>query len=138
MATSVGGVLTGRGGHIIILDDPIKPTDTLSEAVRSATNDRYDLSLLSRLDDKTTGAIILVMQRLHVDDLIGHLLEQGGWTVLNLPAIAEADQFIPIGQGRVHHRRTGDVLHPEREPLAVIEEQRRTMGGFNFAAQYQQ
>lgn len=138
MATSVGGVLTGRGGHIIIIDDPIKPADAMSEAVRSATNDWYDLSLLSRLDDKTMGAIILVMQRLHADDLTGHLLEQGGWTVLTLPAIAEADQFVPIGQGRVHHRRAGELLHPEREPLAVLEELRRSLGSFTFAAQYQQ
>lgn len=138
MATSVGGVLTGRGGHIIILDDPIKPADAMSEAVRNATNDWYDLSLLSRLDDKTTGAIILVMQRLHVDDLTGHLLEQGGWTVLTLPVIAEADQFVPIGRGRVHHRRRGDLLHPEREPQAVLEELQRSLGSFTFAAQYQQ
>ncbi|MBE7204545.1 MAG: phage terminase large subunit, partial [Parafilimonas terrae] len=138
MATSVGGVLTGRGGHIIILDDPIKPADAMSEAVRTATNEWYDLSLLSRLDDKTTGAIILVMQRLHVDDLTGHLLEQGGWTVLNLPAIAEADQVVPIGRGRVHHRRAGDLLHPEREPPSVLEELQRSLGSFTFAAQYQQ
>ena len=139
MATSVGGVLTGRGGHIIVIDDPIKPADAMSEAVRGATNDWYDLSLLSRLDDKTTGAIIVVMQRLHVDDLTGHLLEQGGWTVLNLPAIAEADLFIPIGEGRIHHRKVGRAASSRtRRPLTVLEEQRRTMGSFNFAAQYQQ
>ena len=138
MATSVGGVLTGRGGHIIILDDPIKPADAMSEAVRGATNAWYDLSLLSRLDDKTTGAIIVVMQRLHVDDLTGHLLEQEGWSVLTLPAIAEADALIRVGRGQVHHRRRGDLLHPEREPIAVLDELRRTLGSFNFAAQYQQ
>lgn len=138
MATSVGGVLTGRGGNFIIIDDPIKPDDAMSEATRSATNDWYDRSLLSRLDDKTTGAIIVVMQRLHVDDLTGHLLAQGGWTVLTLPAIAEADQFIPIGEGQIHHRRAGELLHPEREPMAVLDELKRSLGSFNFSAQYQQ
>ncbi|GJE61114.1 phage terminase large subunit [Methylobacterium trifolii] len=138
MATSVGGVLTGRGGHVIILDDPIKPADAMSESVRTGTNEWYDMTLLSRLDNKTEGAIILVMQRLHVDDLAGHLLDRGGWTHLNLPAIAETDQIIPIAPCKVHRRRTGELLHPEREPMAVLDELKRALGSFTFAAQYQQ
>jgi predicted phage terminase large subunit-like protein len=78
------------------------------------------------------------MQRLHLDDLVGHLIEQGGWTHLNLPAIAEVDGWIPLGGGRVHHRHIGDVLHPEREPLAVLDELKQTIGSLEFAAQYQQ
>ena len=81
----------------------------------------YDLSLLSRLDDKTTGAIIDVMQCLHVDPLTGHLLAQKGWSVLTLPAIAEAHALIPVGPSRVHPLRRGDLFHPEREPRAVLD-----------------
>ena len=80
----------------------------------------------------------MVMQRLHLDDLVGHLLEQEGWTHLNLPAIAESEFRIPLGPGRYHLRRPGDLLHPEREPREVLDEFKRSMGSLDFAAQYQQ
>src|SRR5438105_5969496 len=76
VATSVGGVLTGRGADFIIIDDPLQPDKALSDARRKSVNDWYDHTLSSRLNDKRTGCIILVMQRLHQDDLVGHVLEQ--------------------------------------------------------------
>jgi predicted phage terminase large subunit-like protein len=138
LSTSVGGTLTGRGGNLIIIDDPLKPQDAYSQAARESTKQWYSNTLLSRLDDKINDAIILVMQRLHLDDLVGHLLEQEGWTHLNLPAIAEAEHQVPIGQRRFFLRRPGDLLHPEREPRAVLDEFKRSMGSLDFAAQYQQ
>jgi predicted phage terminase large subunit-like protein len=78
------------------------------------------------------------MQRLHVDDLAGHLLQHGDWTCLNLPAIAEIDYDIPLGQGRYHRRKRGQLLHPDRETHSVLEEAKREMGSMAFAAQYQQ
>ena len=71
----------------------------------------------SPLDDKTTGAIVLVMQRLHEDDIAGKLLREGGWEHLNLPAIAEEDENVAIGPHTIHRRRKGDVLHQARELL---------------------
>ncbi|MES2223106.1 MAG: phage terminase large subunit [Acidobacteriota bacterium] len=62
---SVGGVLTGRGADFIIIDDPLKPEEALSDAQRKSTNDWYDHTLISQLNDKRTGRIILIMQRLH-------------------------------------------------------------------------
>ena len=81
---------------------------------------------------------MLVMQRLHVDDLAGHLLDQGGWTHLNLPAIAESEHDVPIGPGRVHRRKLGELLHADREPQSVLDEAKYEMGSMAFAAQYQQ
>ena len=78
LATSVGGVLTGRGADFIILDDPIKPDDAISESQRRSTNNWYDNTVVSRLNDKRTGCIIIIMQRLHEDDLVGHVKEHGG------------------------------------------------------------
>jgi predicted phage terminase large subunit-like protein len=138
LATSVGGTLTGRGGNLIVIDDPLKPQDAYSEAAREHTKQWYSNTLLSRLDDKTKGAIIVVMQRLHLDDLVGQLLEQNGWTHLNLPAIAKSEFCIPLGPGRYHLRRIGDLLHPRREPREVLDEFKRSMGSLDFAAQYQQ
>jgi hypothetical protein len=128
LATSIEGTLTGRGGNFVIIDDPMKPQDAYSEAARESTKQWYGNTLLSRLDDKVNDAIVVVMQRLHVDDLVGHLLEQCGWTHLNLPAIAESEHRVPLGLNRIHLRKLGELLHPEREPLTILDEFKRSMG----------
>jgi predicted phage terminase large subunit-like protein len=138
LATSVGGTLTGRGGNLLIIDDPLKPQDAQSESARESLKQWYSNTLLSRLDHKSEGSIIIVMQRLHPDDLVGHVLEQGGWTHLNLPAIAEDESIISLGGHRCHKRSVGDLLHPERESQAALDELKASMGSMEFAAQYQQ
>lgn len=138
LATSVGGTLTGRGGKVVIIDDPMKPQDAQSESARQNLLQWLTNTLMSRLDNKATDAIVVVMQRLHPEDLVGHLIEQDGWTVLNLPAIAEIEEFIPLGGDRFYRRTVGSVLHPEREPLAVLNELKQMMGSLDFSAQYQQ
>lgn len=138
LATSVTGTVTGRGGDIIILDDVIKPDEADSDSVREAVNEWYKKTLASRLDDKATGVIICVMQRLHQYDLAGTMIETGKFTQLTLPAIAPADEVIRLTRGRRHIRRAGDVLHPEREPRELLEEMKAEMGSRVFAAQYQQ
>ena len=138
-STSVGGTLTGRGGDIIIIDDPLKASDASSAANRDSANQWLVNTLMSRLNDKKTGAIIIVMQRVHEDDLTGFVTRMSDdWTVLSLPAIAEEDSLIRIGPGRFHERKIGDVLHPEREPLEILLGLKRQMGSDLFAAQYQQ
>lgn len=138
LATSTGGTLTGRGGNIIIIDDPMKPTDAQSETRRLDVQQWHSNTLLSRLDDKANDAIVLVMQRLHVDDLAGHLLEQSGWEVLSLPAIAEEEQEVALGGGLWYRRSIGEVLHPAREPREVLDQLKAGMGSCEFSAQYQQ
>jgi hypothetical protein len=93
IATSVGGVLTGRGADIISIGDPLKPEEVLSQAQRQAANEWYDHTLHSRLNDKLSGAIVLIMHRLHEDDLAGHVMAQDDWDAVRLPAIAEADEL---------------------------------------------
>jgi predicted phage terminase large subunit-like protein len=141
LATSTGGVLTGRGADFILVDDPLKPEEALSKARRDATNDWYANTLYSRLNDKRRGAIVIIMQRLHEDDLVGHVLGQEPWEVVCFPAIAEADEVHEIetvwGPQRFI-RRQGEALHPARESLATLAHIRRTIGEYNFAGQYQQ
>jgi predicted phage terminase large subunit-like protein len=138
-ATSVGAALTGFGGDVFIIDDPQKPVDAQSEPLRNQVNNWFTNTMLSRLDNKETGVIIVVMQRVHQHDLTGYLLENpGDWTVLSLPAIAEVDENIAIGNGTFHLRRAGEALHPEHESLAALERLRREVGSDVFAAQYQQ
>jgi predicted phage terminase large subunit-like protein len=141
LATSVGGVLTGRGADFIIIDDPLKPEEAFSESLRNAVNAWFDHTLYSRQNDKEKGCIIAIMQRLHQDDLVGHVLEQEPWDHASLPAIAEIDETHIVrsfAHTRVVHRKAGEALHPEREPLEVLNKLRRTLGEYNFAGQYQQ
>jgi predicted phage terminase large subunit-like protein len=137
-STSVGGTLTGRGGNLIIVDDPHKADEAASDSRRNGAIEWFRTALLSRLDNKQEGVIIVIQQRLHEGDLAGHSLEAGGWVHLNLPAIAEEDMTIPIDDGQFHERRVGDVLHPERESLETLNQLRETLGSYAFAAQYQQ
>lgn len=141
LATSVGGMLTGRGGDFIIIDDPLKPDDATSDGQRQAVNDWYDGTLVTRLNDKQAGCIIIIMQRLHEDDLVGHVLRQEQWDVISLPAIAEEDEEhafeTPFG-ARMQRRKQGEALHPDREPLDVLAALRMMLGEYNFSGQYQQ
>src|SRR5271165_3627569 len=131
LATSVGGVLTGRGADVILIDDPLKPTDAMSQSRRVAANDWFDSTLYSRLNDKAKGRIVIVMQRLHEDDLAGHVLKQGGWELVSFPAIAEDDELRVVETlfgGRECRRTAGEALDPAREPLATLERIRETIG----------
>jgi predicted phage terminase large subunit-like protein len=138
LATSVGGTLTGRGGDFIILDDILNPDAASSEVQRAGVIEWVLGTCLSRLDDQEHGTIILIQQRVHEDDPVGFLLEKGGWTHLNLPAIAEETQIIPLGPNLVHVRQEDDVLHPERVSFERLMDLKKDMGGYAFAAQYQQ
>jgi predicted phage terminase large subunit-like protein len=141
MATSVGGVLTGRGADFIIIDDPLKPDEALSETQRNTVNDWYDHTLVSRLNEQRTGCIILIMQRLHEDDLAGHVYDPKVWKLIRFPAIAEQDEThvveTPYGTRRFG-RRTGEALHAEREPREILNHLREVLGEYHFAGQYQQ
>jgi predicted phage terminase large subunit-like protein len=136
-AVSVGGSLTGFGADIIIVDDCAKAEDVRSPARREEVRAWFDGTLLSRLNDKRSGKIVSIQQRLHEDDLPAYMLEKG-YEHLNLPSIATKEERIAIGPGRVHLRRVGDLLSPTREDQAVLDKQRRDMGAAVFSAQYQQ
>lgn len=141
MATSVGGVLTGRGGDIIIIDDPVKPNEALSDAQRQSANAWYDNSLYSRLNDKREGAIILIMQRLHLDDMVGHVQGKEPWEVVSLPAVAQEREvwtYQTLSGPRTKIRELGDLLHPGREGQAQLDAALQNMGSYDFSAQYLQ
>lgn len=138
LATSVGGSLTGLGGDMIIIDDPHKSDEAESETKREGVIEWYRNTLISRLDSKLNGVIIVIQQRLHESDLAGYLLETGEWTHLNLPAIAEENESILVGPDKYYHRKENEVLHPDKEPIEVLNKLKTEMGSYIFAAQYQQ
>jgi predicted phage terminase large subunit-like protein len=140
-ATSVGGALTGLGADLIIVDDPTKPEEALSDVERNRANNWARHSLFTRLNDKKNGRVIFVMQRLHEDDMIGHVSQFMELKQLSFAAIAQEDEYheftTPFGIRR-HHRKKGEALHPEREPIEVLREIRSAIGDHHFSCQYLQ
>jgi predicted phage terminase large subunit-like protein len=137
-ATSVGGTLTGRGADFIIIDDPIKPEEANSDSTRKKANDWFQSTLFSRLDDKKRSVMIIVMQRLHVNDLTGFAQDSGGFKKLSFPAIAIGHASIPVSATDMYHRKHGEPLHAEYEDLNTLERIRDQIGTYNFVSQYQQ
>lgn len=137
MAVSVGSAATGEGGDILIVDDPLNPLQAMQESARNHANAWFEHTFVSRLNHKKKGAIVLVMQRLHEDDLSGFLLKKGGWEHLSLPAISTETTHYRMGRVR-HTYYEGEILHPAREDKQDIARARHELGSANFAAQYQQ
>lgn len=137
---STGGALTGLGADIFIIDDPQKAVEALSDKRRKWLTRWFSNTLISRLDDKRKGAIIIVTQRMHIDDLTAHVLRTSKqWEVLRVPAIADVAKDIAIGDGedQIYHRKEGEALQPERETLEMLRDLER-QDPYTFAAQYQQ
>lgn len=139
LATAVGGTLTGRGSDVIIVDDPLNAVNAYSAAERERVNHWFDTALLSRLDRPQTGILIVVMQRLHEDDLTGHLLEKGGWKEMSLPARnIDADRHFSLMTGGSHLWPAGADLMPERLSAGDQAGLLASMGEAAFSAQYLQ
>lgn len=138
-STSVGGSVTGMGADIEVFDDFLNPKEAESKAEREKAIREFDQSFSSRLNDKKTGRMVIVEQRTHVDDLTGHVLKQGGWKILILPAQAETKTMIefPISKRQVV-REVGDILQPDREGEKELAQAKMQMGSRAYSAQYQQ
>jgi hypothetical protein len=136
-ATSVGGTLTGLGADTIIVDDPINADDAKWEVSRRNVIEWFTKALMSRLNHKMLGTVIIVMQRLHMEDLTGHLLETGGWDLLCLPARALQDVSIPLWRGVYAWKKDGP-LQPSREGNDVLDGIKRDLGAEAFSTQYLQ
>jgi len=133
VAAGVGGGITGKGAHILLIDDPIKNReDAESENNREATWDWYTSTAYTRL--APGGGILVILTRWHDDDLAGRLLmasENGAddWEVVKYPALAEEDE---------EFRNEGDPLHPERYSIESLEKIQRAIGPRDWTALYQQ
>lgn len=141
LLTSVTAGTTGEGGNIIIVDDANEAGEANSEAVIQTTNEYWDESLSSRLNDQRTGAFVVIQQRLSENDLTGHILEadRGEWTHLVLPMRYEAERSFVTSIGWKDPRQTdGQLLWPERFGPEVTDALERTLGPYGFAGQYQQ
>lgn len=133
-AVGAGGPITGRGAHLLLIDDPIKGReDADSAAIRRQVIDWYKSVAYTRL--MPGGAVIIIGTRWHEEDLIGWVLQDSDheeWTVLNIPAIATDDLNDPLG------RKEGEALWPEQYPVDRLLEIKKTLGSRDWNALYQQ
>lgn len=137
LATSIGSAVTGSGADYLIVDDPLNADGAHSPVAVEAANNWFDQVFSTRLNNPKKGVIIVIMQRLHENDLTGHLLAKGGWTHLNVPLIAEKDHVYKMGKV-VKEVKKGDLLHPERVGNDEVEKLKTALGPYAFAGQYQQ
>lgn len=138
IATAVGAAVTGFGGDAVISDDPHNVQQAESDATRHNTLTWWDQAMSTRLNNPATGFRVIVMQRVHEDDLAGHVANDPAWTHLNLPMEYEPTSYVsPIGWS--DPRTTdGELLWPDRMGRVFVEGQKRTLGSYAYAGQYQQ
>ncbi len=134
-ASGVGGGMTGKGGALLIIDDPVKSAEQVRSALmRDRTWEWYRSHAYPRLEEQG-GAVVLVMSRWHEDDLAGRLLEdsrRGGeqWEELRIPALADGPDD-PLG------RAEGEAMWPSHFDRDQLERIKRTLGEYWFSALYQ-
>lgn len=133
VAAGVGGGITGKGAHILLIDDPVKNReDAESQNNRDANWDWYTSTAYTRL--APGGGVLVILTRWHDDDLAGRLLKaasEGGdhWEVVKYPALAEEDE---------EFREAGAALHPERYDIEALQRIQRAVGPRDWTALYQQ
>lgn len=137
-ALSVESKITGQGSHYTILDDPLDASDALNETAVEKTNNWIAEVLSSRFNRPDQGVLVLVMQRLAINDPVAHLADLESWNILLLPAIAPQDFKVPVGPEKVHLFRKDDLLHPKLLTAEFLDNLRSVMGMAAFSAQYLQ
>ena len=139
-STSIAGTFTGKGADVIILDDPQKPGSMGSPSEREKAIDFFRDTLPTRLNNRNTGVIINIQQRLHHEDLTGYILDNmSSYKVVKIPLDFVHDEtYIGPLTGKVWEKKEGEVLWPERMDRKSIEVLRSELGSRNFEAQQQQ
>lgn len=135
LSTTVQGAVTGKGAHFIVVDDPLKALDAQSEKGREEVYNWIKGTLMSRFDNPAEGAMIMIHQRLHMDDPIGRLMADGGWEYLDMPGQCVEGQVYELGGGKTWQFNPGDLLYPEMFDAAALAQQRLDLGEAQFAAQ---
>lgn len=142
LATSVGGALTGEGGDRVVIDDAHNAVEGESDVTRESTLEWWDQAMSTRLNNATTGAFVLVMQRLHDRDLCGHILaKEHDWDHLCLPMEYEPDHPTPTKSslGFTDPRTAaGELLWSSHLPGEEVSRLKTRLGTYGTAGQLQQ
>lgn len=142
LATSIGSTLTGEGGDVLIIDDPLNPIHASREKYKQYLLDWFEQVLMTRLNDRKKGAVIVVMHRICENDLSGYLLAKPGnlWSHLSFPMVAERAQKIYSYNNKslLYQRDTNELLDKKRYDKKDIAQIKLEIGSYAYAAQYQQ
>jgi predicted phage terminase large subunit-like protein len=135
MGTSVGGAILGSGADVIIMDDILKPDQALSEVERTNANTYFDETVSTRLNNPDVGMYIIISQRLHEDDIVGHVLDKipGQWEHINIPAtlnINTTKEYAGYYED--------DLFFPKRFSLQTLQNLKRILGSYAYSAQFDQ
>jgi predicted phage terminase large subunit-like protein len=136
-ATSVGGVLAGRGGDLIIVDDPLDIKDAGNIRQIELVNQRFDNGIISRFNNSRTGRIIIIAHRLNSRDLSAHVLALGGWRHIVLPLVAIRKKTYALGYG-TWCRKPGELLRPGSHTAKQLQQLQATTINPDFQLFYQQ
>jgi phage terminase large subunit-like protein len=144
-ATGITASNTGKRASLIILDDVLDSKQAFSDIIRQNVNDTWDQSINSRLNDPVTSGVVLIMQRLHQDDLTGHLLKKTKevWTHLKIPMRYEGTPTFDgndIGRPDLVDPRTkkGELMFPARFPERSVQALEESLGEYGACGQLQQ
>ncbi|MES2459875.1 MAG: phage terminase large subunit [Armatimonadota bacterium] len=143
-AVAFGARLTGERGDMIAWDDPHDATEVESDAKRTTVLEQWDKKIGNRVNDAERSLRIGVMQRLHDEDLSGHVLRQGGWEHLCLPmeyeqvCQCESCQKGQTAIGWSDPRKQGELLFPSRFSAKVLADEMVRLGSYGYAGQMQQ
>lgn len=143
IAVGVGGGATGEGGDFIVVDDPHKAQEADSDAYRTAVLDWWDYTMSTRLNNPKAGGRVIIMQRLHEEDLTGHVLarmKDGGeqYEHLCLPAEYEPRCYVTVLGWSDPRTVEGELLWPERFGAVELATLKKTLGERQAAGQLQQ
>lgn len=139
VASSVDGMATGEGGHFLTIDDSLSAKDATSKTKRQSVLDWYDGTMTTRGNDPKTTRVVVVGQRLHSQDLTGHLLSKdSGFEHLCLPGEFEPRRAYVTSIGKDWRTEPGELLWPERYGKEEMDNLRRNLGSYGFAGQIQQ
>jgi predicted phage terminase large subunit-like protein len=138
IAAGVGGSITGEGGDRVMADDPNNVNEAESDTVRRGVIDWWDTVMSTRLNDPKTSAKVIIMQRCHQADLAGHVLEQGGYEHLSLPARYEGEKRATSIGWSDPRSEPGELLWPARFGEKEIADLERALGSYAAAGQLQQ
>lgn len=136
-AQGIHAGLTGKGGDTIIIDDPMDAEKAYSEIELDNVKTIYDEKISTRLNSPAEGAVVVIMQRLHERDLVGHLLSgEEKWEVVCLPM--EYEGMHPHVHPADPRTAEGELLVPDRMPIEWVTTQKKRLGAFMASAQFQQ
>jgi predicted phage terminase large subunit-like protein len=138
LSLGAGSAITGQGGDRLVVDDAHHVSEAQSDTIREAVIEWHDTVWSSRANDPKTTARVVVGQRVHARDLIAHLIEQGGWELLSLPAEYAGDTRKTVIGWSDPRREVGELLWPQRFGQAEIEDSKRMLGSYAYSAQFLQ